>query len=430
LARHEIRIHCTTSWDNAVSFVSCLKSNAMSQLVYPRERTLGALTLILGVLAWLLLIFGTMGFILFYILMAFIGYLFARSGLIAWIRGTGVKLSPEQHPDLYERVKTCCRKLDMEEPDVYILEGGGVFNAFATRFLGRNFVVLLSDVVDALEDEPDGINFYLGHELGHIRMQHLTGRWWRLLVLWLPLIGAAYARAQERTCDLHGRACCDNVQNAARALVVLAAGARRWKTTHLANYARQAQDNSGFLASFHELIGGYPWLTNRVAHMLDPAAPLPGRNPFAYLLAVFVPYGGRMVEGLGSAILLFCWVGILAAIAIPVYHDYNIRTVVGRAWTQGEPIREGLTEYYKSEHDTPQSLAAAGLPSSLEDGTVIELNPTFMSVRVHTRYGILLMKPQGMEDGSLKWYCLSGEEKEGRKLRLKHMPPVCRRPED
>jgi Zn-dependent protease with chaperone function/Tfp pilus assembly major pilin PilA len=401
----------------------------MNQLVYPRERTLGTLTLILGILSWIFLIVATLGIVLLYILMAFIGYIFAQSGLIAWIKGTGVKLSPEQHADLFERVKTCCQKLNMKVPDVYILEGGGMLNAFATRFFGHDFVVLLSDVVDALEDEPDGINFYIGHELGHIRMQHLTGRLWRLPVSWLPLIGAAYARAQERTCDLHGRACCDNAQNAARALAVLAAGTRRWKTTHLANYARQSLENSGFLASFHELIGGYPWLTNRVAHMLDPAAPLPGRNPLAYLLAFFVPYGGRMAGGLGGIIILFCVVGVVAAIALPAYQSYNARAAAHTAWKQGEPIRERLVEYYKEE-GVPESFEAAGLPSSLQDGTSIELDTSSMTVLAHTRYGILLMEPHEMEDGSLKWFCLPGEARLTRKLKQEDMPRECRPSED
>ncbi|MDR1528859.1 MAG: M48 family metalloprotease [Burkholderiales bacterium] len=393
---------------------------------------MGNLTLVLGILTWVFLIVGTLGIILFYILIAFICYVFAQSGLIAWIKGTGVKLSPDQHPDLFERVKICCQKLEMESPDVYILEGGGMLNAFATRFFGHNFVVLLSDVVDALEDEPDGINFYIGHELGHIRMKHLIGHLWRLPVLWLPLIGAAYSRARERTCDLHGRACCDNVQNAARALVVLAAGSRRWKTTHLTNYARQSRENSGFLASFHELIGGYPWLTNRVAHMLEPAAPLPGRNPLAYFLALFVPYGGRLTGGMGGLIILVCIVGILAAIAIPAYQSYRSHTTVSAAWSLGEPIREGLTEYYKNEEDVPESLEAAGLPSSLQDGTSIEMDTESMTVLVHTRVGLLLMEPHLMEDGSMKWFCLPGGdgEKGKQKLTRKDMPPNCRLSED
>ena len=33
----------------------------MQDLVYPRERTLGAITLVLGIVIWLLLIVGTVG---------------------------------------------------------------------------------------------------------------------------------------------------------------------------------------------------------------------------------------------------------------------------------------------------------------------------------------------------------------------------------
>jgi Zn-dependent protease with chaperone function len=315
----------------------------MNQLVYPRERTLGGLTLILGLLVWVLIIALTFGAALIYVLFGFVGYVFAQSGFIAWIKGTAVRISPEQHPDLYRRFEACCQKLEMaERPEIYLMEGGGMLNAFATRFFGRNFVVLLSGVIDALEDEPEGISFYIGHELGHIRMKHLTGRLWRLPVLWLPLLGAAYARAQEYTCDLHGRACCADGKSAARALIVLAAGARRWKNTDLARYAEQAQSNRGFWASFHELIAAYPWLTKRVARAQDPNVAAPGRNPFAYVLALFVPHGGG--GGFTGMLVTVCAIGILAAIALPAYQDYLRRAEFSSAWQSGDTVREGFEQ--------------------------------------------------------------------------------------
>jgi len=133
-------------------------------LVYPRERTLGSITLVLGVLLWLLLIAGTFGVVLVYLLLGFIGYVFAQSALIAYIRNTGVRVSAEQFPDLHQRFVDCCHKLGLEQPpEAYVLHGNGMFNAFAARFLGRHFVVLLSDVVDAMEAQPEGVNFYIGH---------------------------------------------------------------------------------------------------------------------------------------------------------------------------------------------------------------------------------------------------------------------------
>jgi Zn-dependent protease with chaperone function len=387
------------------------------RLVYPRERALGALTLVLGLLAWIFLIgmaaaiAGLASFfvLILYVLLAFIGYVFAQSGVIAWIKGTAVKLSAEQHPDLYQRFESCCQKLGMKkQPDVYVLEGNGLLNAFATRFFGRNFVVLLSGVIDALEEEPEGIGFYMGHELGHIRRGHLTGKLWRLPVLWLPLLGAAYARAQEYTCDLHGRACCTDAQAAARALMVLAAGEKRWKTSNLASYARQAEENNGFWGSFHELIGIYPWLAKRVAHVQNPSAPLPGRNPLAYVLALFVPNGGRFGGGFGGMMIGVCMIGVLAAIAVPAYQKYQNhahRAVFFFAWQSAEPVRKGLAAYYEENEEIPDSLEEAGLPSVLSDGTEIALDRENMTISVPTKAGRLYMIPSPMEDGSLRWSC-------------------------
>ncbi len=79
----------------------------MQDLVYPRERTLGAITLVLGIVIWLLLIVGTVGIALLFVLAAFIVYLFAQSALIAHIKGNGVELTPAQFPDLHAAFVAC-----------------------------------------------------------------------------------------------------------------------------------------------------------------------------------------------------------------------------------------------------------------------------------------------------------------------------------
>jgi len=220
-------------------------------LVHPRERTLGTITLVLGLIGWLVVVVGTVGIALVYLLLGFLFYLFAHSALISWLRGNGVLLSAQQLPDLRDRFDACCATLglDRDKPEAYLLQGGGVLNAFATRFLGRNYVVLLSDIVDAMKAHPDGINFYIGHELGHVRMNHLTGKLWRAPVLWLPLLGAAYSRAKESTCDRHGRACCESPESAARAMLALAAGADRWRQVDLPAFEAQASLTRGFWMS-------------------------------------------------------------------------------------------------------------------------------------------------------------------------------------
>ena len=251
-------------------------------------------------------------------------------------------LSSRQLPDLRDRFDACCARLglDKDKPEAYLLQGGGALNAFATRFLGRHYVVLLSDIVDAMQAHPDGINFYFGHELGHVRMKHLTGRLLRAPVLWLPLLGAAYSRAKESTCDRHGRACCESPESAARAMVALAAGAERWRQVDLPAFEAQASLTRGFWMSYHELTGGYPWLTKRVARVLHPEAALPARNGFAYVLALFSPYVGRGGGALGIVVLAAV-IGVAAAVGIPAYRDYETRSRLTLAYTSSEPARRG-----------------------------------------------------------------------------------------
>ncbi len=241
-------------------------------LVYPRERTLGTITLVIGLLIWLGLIVGTFGGALIGLAIGFVLYLFAQSALIAHIKGNGVELSEAQFPDLHAQFTACCDRLQMKtRPKAYILNGNGGLNAFATKFLGAQFVVLMSDVVDAMNKHADGVRFYIGHELGHLRMKHLSGHLLRWPALWLPLLGAAYSRARESTCDRHGLACSGSPEGAARSLAALSAGAERWEHLDVTAYLRQTSHSSGFWMSFHELIAGYPWLTKRAARVMDTA---------------------------------------------------------------------------------------------------------------------------------------------------------------
>ncbi len=394
------------------------------ELVYPKEKTLGTITLVLGLLAWLLIIVGTLGLALVYLLFGFLFYLFAQSALISWVRGNGVLLSAQQLPDLRGRFDDACARLgiaDTDKPEAYLLQGDGMFNAFATRFLGRSYIVLLSDVVDAMDEHPDGVAFYLGHELGHVRMRHLTGRLFRLPVLWLPIIGAAYSRAKESTCDRHGRACCSTPENAGRALVALAAGAERWKQVDLAAYAAQSVLTRGFWMSFHELTGGYPWLTKRAARVLDPAAPMPRRSAFAGFLACFVPYAGR-VGGAGGLLVVVVLIGVLAAVGIPAYADYQARARLTAAYFAAGPAKEAIGAYYAEHHDKPESLADANVDPVLPNGLQLSLDADTMSLSIETPQGEqLVFSPQAGDDDALTWQCSPGLG-----TKPSHAPVLCR----
>lgn len=381
----------------------------MNDLVYPRERTLGTLTLVLGLLAWLGLIAGTFGIALLVLAAGFVLYLFLQSTLIAYIRGNGVELSAAQFPDLHAQFVECCERLQMKKlPEAYVLNGNGGLNAFATQFLGTRYVVLMSDVVDAMEAHADGVRFYIGHELGHLRMNHLRGHLFRWPVLWLPLLGAAYSRAQESTCDRHGLACSGSPEGAARALAALAAGAERWKQLDIPSFVRQSRFSAGFWMSFHELTAGYPWLTKRVARVVDNRAPMPTRSGLAYLFAAFVPYAGRLGAGFGVLMLVYV-VGVLAAVALPAYRDYTVKAHAAAAISASQPSLEAITTHFESSRKVPDSLAAVGLSSALADGSEQSLDSKTMVLTVRTRDGEIRFTPSLDDEGHVQWSCSPGK---------------------
>lgn len=392
----------------------------MDPLVYPRERTLGKITLAIGLLFWALMVLGTFGLALIYLLFFFVIYLFAQSALISYVKGNGVALSADQFPDLHQRFEACCDKLGMpEKPEAYVLMGDGMFNAFATRFLGRHYVLLLSNVVDALEDHPDGVNFYIGHELGHIRMKHFMGGFWRWPALWIPLLGAAYERAQESTCDRHGAACSTSPQHAAHALSAIAAGERRWRTINLGAFGEQVKSSSGFWMSYHELTSGYPWTSKRVQRVLNPETVMPARSKWAFVIAAFVPNVGRLSGSFGPLIAVAV-IGILAAIAIPAYQDYKVRAEVSVAYANAKTARDALAAHYAKTQTVPDSLKEVGIKPEQADGSTLELDSDNMTLTVMTPHGELILTPSDEGDGKISWACEHSIE-----LSSKQVPLEC-----
>lgn len=347
-------------------------------LVYKNEKTLFTLLALFSLLVWIPLFI----FVLPYAIILFVVYLFAQSGFIAYIRGTGVAVNANQYPELYAAYRECGDKLGVKElPEFYILNADGFLNALATRFLRRHYVVLYSSVLDALEDHPESIKFYIGHELGHIQRGHLGLK--QLFILpgsILPLLGAAYRRAQEYSCDLHGAACCNNEQDIQHAIAVLAAGSTRWKSLNQEAYLDQANETGGFWMSFHELTGTYPWLVKRMKHVTlakqGVAPQFPARNPFAWGLAALIPNSGMGGGAAGAMLVMLAMIGIVAAVAIPQFESFMQQAAMAQAGAgsyeaeeYGSDSEEGYSEEAYSDVSDETS-EAEGVEEGQEEDVV------------------------------------------------------------
>jgi Zn-dependent protease with chaperone function len=288
-----------------------------------RERTLFAISAVFSTLVWLVLLVSIVGILYGALISVFV--LCAHCLVMAHITGNGVRIGPRQLPELFARIETASRKLGLDRaPEAYVVQSGGLLNAFATKILSRRFIILYSDLVEACEDEaggsaPNELDFVIGHELGHVAAGHLAFRLFLLPARILPLVGAAYSRACEYTCDRCGHEVVADLTISSRALAVLAAGPRTARRMDLDAFVEQRAETGRFWMAVYELNASHPFLSKRVAALRNwrqqgSAQPL-GRNPWSYPLA---PFFGAMTGNAGSAIGMVLVVFLVAAaVAVP-----------------------------------------------------------------------------------------------------------------
>ena len=122
-------------------------------------------------------------------------------------------------------------------------------------------------------------------------------------------------------------------------------------------------------------------------------------------------------------------IGILAAIAIPVYHDTTVRAQVSEGLNLSASAKAAVGEYYADTEQLPMNNEAAGLAAAetITGSYVVSVSIEAGSVLV--TYGnaadavisgeAIVLEPQELP-GSLEWVCSSPT------ILPKHLPAACR----
>ncbi|HEY1108631.1 MAG TPA: M48 family metallopeptidase, partial [Opitutaceae bacterium] len=228
-----------------------------------------------------------------------------------------------QWPELHASFLEVCQRLGVTRPPgLYVLQAGGSLNAFATRHSGRDFVVVYSDFLEAFGPQSPEIKFILGHELGHLKSGHIAKHVFLAPGLFFPLLGPAYRRSWEISCDRHGVFAAQDAGGALRAMLTLSGGKEKGRFLDAEAFASQYEEERGFFVSLHELTSTYPTLSRRVrelrAFQTGEVVRDAPRNPFAYFVGLLMP-GGNAGGGAASALLMVFLVGLMAAMAIPAF---------------------------------------------------------------------------------------------------------------
>ncbi len=359
-----------------------------------KEKSLFAISLVVSLLAWIVVVVTVIG--IFYALFFGMFMLIAHVLMIAHIKGHGVRLSEKQLPEIYARVIAASEKLGLKAtPEVYVMQAGGALNAFATKLTSRNFIVIYSDLLEACGDEGKEIDMIIGHEIGHLALGHLKWLWVLLPSRIVPLLGAAYSRACEYSCDRCGFEVTGEIQSAARGLTILAAGGKYGKILDMQSFVLQVKETGGFWASVYELNATHPYLSKRVAALLNSQRPglipIAGRNALAYPLA---PFFGIASTGGSAPLIMVAVVGMMVAIAIPQFNEYRTRADMAMVDTALTEIRENAIDYRERNNRWPCS--EADLTMSKVSALVAQKNWN-LELNCQNGFALIGFKKQGTE---------------------------------
>ena len=233
----------------------------LAELRTPGESTLRVICLVFSILVYVV----TFGIVALYAGMIMLMAFFALAVMLAEIRGNGIKVGPRQFPRIYESARRATEALGLDAiPEIYVIQSGGMLNAFATRWAFRRYVVLYSDLVDACGDDSAELDMIMAHEVGHLALGHLLWIWFILPARVIPFLGQAYSRACEYSADRCGMAGCGDPEAAKRGLLILAAGGKLARVASMQAFLAQRDQVRGFWQTVVEWIATHPWLTRRV----------------------------------------------------------------------------------------------------------------------------------------------------------------------
>jgi Zn-dependent protease with chaperone function/uncharacterized RDD family membrane protein YckC len=206
---------------------------------------------------------------------ALVGLLLLVPGLVvgrelqrATTRGTAVQLSRSQYPGLYETAERFAAAIGLRRmPQLYLANGNGTLNAFAAQATGFDYVVVSNELfVNLREQNRDGLNFILGHEMGHVRLHHVA-LWYQLSIAYsglIPVLGPTLSRLREYSCDRHGAYLSPG---GVTGLVLLASGRYTEHDVDVAQLLQQGRELRGFWVGLAQLPRSHPFTVRRVERL-------------------------------------------------------------------------------------------------------------------------------------------------------------------
>jgi Zn-dependent protease with chaperone function len=186
----------------------------------------------------------------------------------AGYRSMSVRITEQNFPEIYEIVKEYAQKLGMKKiPAIYLVQGNGVLNAFASFVPFKQYIELYADLVEVAYREHhdmDTIRFVIGHEMTHIYLGHakLYYNYGILFANMVPILPMIASRTREYSCDRVAQRLSGS--DGIDAMMTLTAGIHLYKQVDKEDYIENAKNVKGFFVWCYNMAASHPVMSKRV----------------------------------------------------------------------------------------------------------------------------------------------------------------------
>lgn len=125
---------------------------------------------------------------------------------------------------------------------------------------------------------------------------------------------------------------------------------------------------------------------------------------------------GLVIAVIASVMFIVAIIGILAAIAIPAYHDYTIRAKVAQAMAAGDDAKQRVEKYAVNKKSWPSSNKDIALPEIIGEKYIEAVNigkGGSITIQLSKQSGLvtaetIVLTPRIDDLGKLVWSCSGG----------------------
>lgn len=274
-----------------------LQGNALySSSVHPKENTLYKVSFSISLVLWILFTLITFWMGLLYVGFWIVWFLVTHAIFLSYVKWYGIQITKEQFPNIFIHMENAAKKLQIDIPEAYIYNMDGIFNAFATHFLSRSFVIVSASILNACNGDDKKIEFVITHEMVHVQRNHTRIQWFLLPSRIIPWLGNAYSKVCEYTCDgVAARFVMENKDEALLWVLLLpTADSKRASEANIDAYLKQREGSWSFWMTLVETNSSHPYSFNRIAFIKkifwDSIIEIK-KSPFWLLFAPFFSFG-------------------------------------------------------------------------------------------------------------------------------------------